>query len=911
MEVNHKKVWSYKWRRIGNGFAITLGCIIILLMIGLLSFRWSINYIWLDSLQFGSIFITIIKSKILLGFIGFFLFFISAYFTLAWIRKTYLAYFHDERLPALIKNHKESRLLLFGISFLVGTVGSMIVQGIGWEPLLKAIYHSAFGISDPYFKLDLSFYMFILPMLEIGIYVLLGLSLFYLVIEISFYSFFQLYQKSRLAQLHLGFTLAIVGLLLAALHAIKPFHTLLTNKVNMFQESVVHGLSYTDRFVNIPAAYILAGMALLGSIWMIIELYRKNYYRMIIPIVMYVIFVITAQFVSVGVQQFIVSPNEFSKEAPYLEHNLNYTRAAYQLDEVKEKEHPASETLNQEMLTRNKLTLDNVRINDSRPLLEIYNQLQTFRTYYQFQNIDIDRYMIDGAYQQVFIGARELNTVKLPSQAKTWVNEKLRYTHGYGIAMSQVNKITKQGQPKYLMKNIPPEGALDINKPQIYFGEENYNNVIVNSKVDEFDYPSGDENMSTRFEGNSGIPLTGLKRLLFALNEGSFRMLISDQINKDSQLLDTRNIMERVRRIAPFFQYDDDPYIFIREDGSLAWLIDAYVTTDGYPFAEPYAGKNNYIRNSVKVVVDAYTGKVNFYIAEADDPLLKTYANIFPELFTKDIPADIRSHFRYPEKLFTIQAKMYGTYHMENLEVFYNREDFWEFPTEKYYNEDIEMEPYYVTMKLPEYDNEEFMLIMPYTPKKRQNMIAWMGVRNDGNNYGEKVVYRFPKQKNIYGPQQIENRINQDSRISQQLNLWSQGGSEVIRGNLLAIPIEDTMLYVEPIYIESANETSLPEVKQIVMAYGDHIVMEATFEEALDQILQYIDPKRGAEKENNEKDPKKQEVEEGKLPKSDSEKLLQEIAAMFETYQKELSAGNWEKAAKIMTEIETKLKDVE
>jgi uncharacterized protein len=294
--------------------------------------------------------------------------------------------------------------------------------------------------------------MFILPMLEIGISVLLGLSLFYLVIEISFYSFFQLYQKSRLAQLHMGITLAIIGLLLAVLHTIQPFHTLLTNKVNMFQESVVHGLSYTDRFVNIPAAYILAGVALLGSIWMIIELYRKRYYRMIFPIVMYVIFVITAQFVSVGVQQFIVSPNEFSKEAPYLKHNLNYTRAAYQLDEVKEKEHPASETLNQEMLTRNKLTLDNVRINDSRPLLEIYNQLQTFRTYYQFQNIDIDRYMIDGAYQQVFIGARELNTVKLPSQAKTWVNEKLRYTHGYGIAMSQVNKITKQGQPKYLVK---------------------------------------------------------------------------------------------------------------------------------------------------------------------------------------------------------------------------------------------------------------------------------------------------------------------------------------------------------------------------------------------------------------------------------------------------------------------------
>src|SRR5699024_1389845 len=469
-------------------------------------------------------------------------------------------------------------------------------------------------------------------------------------------------------------------------------------------------------------------------------------------------------------------------------------------------------------------------------LLDIYNQLQTFRTYYQFNDMDIDRYEIDGDYEQVFIGARELSTNDLPEQAQTWVNRMLRYTHGYGVSISHVNQVTSQGQPEYLVQNIPPEGQIDITRPQIYFGEESYPNVIVNSKVDEFDYPTGEENESHRFEADSGITLNGFKRFLFALDEGSFRILVSDQITKDSQLLATRNIMDRVNRIAPFFQYDDDPYIFVREDGTLAWMIDAYLSAENYPYSEAFNGRENYIRNSIKVVVDAYTGEVDFYVADPEDPLLQTYMNIFPDLFTTEIPEDVQNHFRYPADLFKIQASMYGTYHMSNLEIFYNREDFWQFPTEKYFNEDIEMEPYYMTMKMPEHDEEEFVLMMPYTPKKLQNMIAWMGVRNDGDNYGEMFVYRFPKQKNIYGPQQIENRINQDSEISKELNFCSHGESEVIRRNLLAISIEDTVLYFEPVYIESSNETSLPEVKQVIMAYGDNIVMEDTFDKALAEI---------------------------------------------------------------------------
>lgn len=906
----------HRLRKFGKGGGIIIAVLFILLLLGFSTFRWFTNYIWMDTLDFESVYITIFTSKIVLAVTGFVLFAAVTYITLWWIRRSYLSHFSRQQLPPIFLSRKTSTLLMLLGALIVGAFGSSIVQGVGWEPALKMLKHASFGIKDPYFGMDVSFYMFVLPFLKFAVYLLLGLSIFFLLLEIGAYSAFHMYRMNRSAQLHLGITLAVIGVLLAALHALAPYETLLTDRVNIFQKSVISGMSFTDKVINIPKAYILAGVALIATIWMIVLLVRGRLHKIMVPIILYIAFVVVGQGASIITQQFIVSPNEFSREKPYLEHNLTFTRAAYDLDDIKEEENPGNDTLSEEMVKRNELTINNVRLNDSRPLLDIYNQLQTFRTYYKFNNMDIDRYEIDGKYEQVFIGARELNTDGLPSQAKTWVNRTLRYTHGYGVAMSHVNKVTKQGQPEYMMKNIPAEGDLDLTRPQIYFGEEDYPNVIVNTKVDEFDYPTGDENQSNRYEERTGIPLKGLNKLLFALDEGSARMFVSDQLTKESQLLQTRNIMDRVERIAPFFEYDKDPYIFVRDDGSLAWMIDAYLSAERYPYSEPHKGNENYIQNSVKVTVDAYSGEVNFYVANPDDPLLKTYQKIFPNLLTEDIPEDVQTHFRYPTKLFEIQAEMYGTYHMSNLEVFYNREDYWQFPTEKYFNEDIEMEPYYITMKLPDKDEEEFVLMMPYTPKKRQNMISWIGVRNDGEHYGEKIVYRFPKQKNIYGPQQVENRINQDSRISKELNLWSQGGSKVIRGNLLAIPIEDTVLYVEPIYIESNNETSLPEVKQVVMAYEDQIVMEESFDKALETILSQIDPelaekdKTGDEDKNKDKDQEAPE-EDGKAsgtpPIVDADETLSEISDMFESYRKAISDGKYEEAGKIMEEIEAKL----
>ncbi len=901
-----------RWKKRGNRIGIIIGIVLLLLILGIASFQWIIDYIWMDHLGFKTVFTTILGSKIMLGVIGFLLFSILMYITLSWIRKSYIGHLSKEQLPAFITKKKQSIPAMLGISALVGLVGSSIIQGIGWEPLLKLLNHATFAETDPYFNMDISFYVFILPFIKFIVYVLLGLAIFFVAIEIAAYSVFHMYRMSRSAQLHMGVTLSFIGILLAGLHVLAPYETLLSNNVNIFQNSVVHGLSYTDDLVNIPAAYILAGAAIIGTIWMIISLARGKITAMAVPVIAYVVLLIAAQGVSVAVQQFVVSPNEFSRESPYLQHNLEYTRAAYDLENISEEEHPATPSLDADMIERNELTVNNVRINDARPLLDIYNQLQTFRTYYQFNDIDVDRYEIDGEYQQVFVGARELSTQDLPEQAHTWVNRTLRYTHGYGVAMSHVNELTAQGQPQYMLSNLPPKGDMDISRPQIYFGEQNdYENVIVNTDVDEFDYPSGEENMSTRYEEEEGIPMTFMNRLLFAINEGSFRMLVSDQVSSESLLLETRNIMDRVQRIAPFFEYDSDPYIFVRDDGSLAWMMDAYLTAERYPYAEAYQGQESYIRNSVKVVVDAYTGAVNFYPVETEDPLLQTYQNIFPDLFTAEIPEDVQAHFRYPERLFKIQATMYGTYHMTNLEVFYNREDNWEFPTERYFNEDIEMEPYYVTMSLPGYEEEEFILMTPYSPRNRQNMVAWMGVRNDGENYGEMFVHRFPQQRNVYGPQQIENRINQDSRISQELNLWSQGGSEVIRGNLLTIPIEDTIMYVEPVYIESSNQTSLPEVQQIIVAYEDEIVMAETFDEALEQILSLVDPDFETDVEVPEEpvdpDEEMEDPAEQEDPLQGADEVLSELSELFDAYQDALSNGDWEEAGSIMAEIEAYL----
>jgi len=460
-----------------------------------------------------------------------------------------------------------------------------------------------------------------------------------------------------------------------------------------------------------------------------------------------------------------------------------------------------------------------------------------------FGDVDIDRYRIGGAQRQVMLAARELDVTRLSAPARTWVNEHLVYTHGYGLVMSPVNRISEEGMPEFLLKDIPPSTVPDlaITHPQIYFGEHTDRYVVTNTRVQELDYPRGDENVYTTYQGRGGIPLGVLRRLAFAYRFADSRLLLSSDISTKSRLLFARDLPARVRRIAPFLAYDEDPYLVLA-GGRLKWILDAYTTTDRYPYATPLSGIN-YMRNSVKVIVDAYDGTVDFYLVDSADPLAVSFAGVFPELFkpAAAMPAELAAHLRYPVDLFRIQARVYATFHMRDPRVFYNREDVWTIPTELFGNETVPVEPYYVTMRLSDAPTPEFILILPFAPAGRDNMIAWMAARNDAPHYGELVVYRFPKDRLAFGPMQVESRINQDPGISQQLTLWNQEGSRVIRGNLLVIPMENALLYVEPLFLQ-AERSQLPELKRVIVASGPRIVMEESFEAAMARLLGVATP---------------------------------------------------------------------
>ncbi|HCR17859.1 MAG TPA: hypothetical protein DIU35_10285 [Candidatus Latescibacteria bacterium] len=571
-------------------------------------------------------------------------------------------------------------------------------------------------------------------------------------------------------------------------------------------------------------------------------------------------------------QKLIVEPSELEKEAPYIQYNIEATNRAYGLDKIEEQSFEASEDLSWGDIEENPLTIRNVRIWDERPLKQTYQQVQEIRPYYVFPGVDVDRYTVDGVYRQVMLSARELDTNRLPSQARNWVNERLQFTHGYGVALSPVNHVSPEGLPKLMVKDIPPiaDQGLEVDRPEIYYGERTFAHVVVKTGIQEFDYPKGDENQFTTYQGSGGVELGGFfRRVAFAIRLMDVNLLLSNYISAESRILFQRQISDRVRKVAPFLFYDSDPYMVISE-GRLFWIQDAYTTSDMYPYSTRWRNIN-YIRNSVKVVVDAYNGAVTFYQMDTEDPIIRAYAQIFPSLFEpiESMSTELKSHLRYPIDLFRIQAARYRDYHMQDVQVFYNQEDLWEIPNEIYSDRAQMMQPYYIIIKLPGEDKEEFLLMVPYTPAKKDNMIAWLAARCDGENYGHLLVYKLPKDKLIYGPMQIEARVDQQPEISSQLTLWGQRGSEVIRGNLLAIPIERSFLYVEPIYLQARQEpeeqqfsgegggeggapqgqrgrqprrqeersTAIPELKQVIVAFGGQVIMRSTFDEALTALF--------------------------------------------------------------------------
>ncbi|MGE5772519.1 MAG: UPF0182 family protein [Hyphomicrobiales bacterium] len=713
-----------------------------------------------------------------------------------------------------------------------------------WGVLLQFLYQVPYGASDPLYDKDIGFYFFSLPAyVVIKNWMLLTLFLSALFAGAIYWVHGDIeydVQRRSMSPAAIAHGSALLGLFFA----VKAWSYGLDRYLLLYGDNgVVVGASYTDIHVELPVLWLLVGLSIIAAVaaWANVKLCNFR-----IPVAAAVV-VFGGSFVLSGVipvlfKRVFVKPSELQLEKPYIQRNIALTQLAYNLHQITAKPFPAEQDLTFKTLEANKATVDNIRLWDWHPLMDAYVQLQEIRTYYKFHDVDVDRYWLDGAYQSVMLSARELKSSLLPPNAQTWVNRHILFTHGNGVIMSPVTRKTADGLPVFYLRDIPPgsTGGPEIREPRIYYGEETNSYVIVKGSTPEFDYPKGKDNIYAAYDGTGGVSIgTFLRKNLFAWHFSDINLLLSSYITGDSRIMIRRNIQERVRTIAPFLRLDRDPYLVV-SSGSLYWMQDAYTTSDFFPYAQPAHNLGlNYIRNSVKVVVDAYNGTVDFYLMDSADPIAATYQRIFPGLFKPfaAMPPDLQTHIRYPEDLFRIQAEIYQVYHMEAADVFYNREDLWQFPREPEGGGTTLMAPYYIIMRLPGETQAEFFLMLPMVPSRRDNMIAWLAARCDPPDYGKLIVYEFPKDKLVYGPFQIEALINQNTEISQQLTLWNQMGSRVIRGNLLVIPIENSILYVSPLYLR-AVQGQLPELKRVIAAYGDRVVMKETLPEALAALFE-------------------------------------------------------------------------
>lgn len=855
------------------------------------------EWLWFNSLSYGSVYVTILKTKVLLFFAA------AAIFAAIFLGNLVLA----TRLSpkgktvlwpwALLEGELASLkvAMIMGIAFLCFIFG-MVAQG-NWELVLRFFNQQDFGSVDPVFHKEVSFYVFSLPFLQLlkgwiqGVFVVtvLGSGAIYF---LGYMGQRMKFDYARSVLVHACSLVAIVLGTFAWGYWLDIWDLVFSER------GVAFGASYTDIHAQLPAQWILI-VAVLVFTGILIVAFTTRKRRLLtygIAIWIVVSIVVAGVFPSL-MQRLQVQPNEFALEKPYIEYNIQATREAFALNRIEEQSFPAEEMPTSLDIINNEITINNIRLWDHRTLLDTYNQIQAIRLYYDFNDVDVDRYYIDGTYQQVMLSARELSADKLAGEAQTWVNRRLQFTHGYGVTLSPVNEISPEGLPILTIKDIPPVGDIPIDVPQIYFGEKTDEYVIVNTNTQEFDYPMGDSNIYGEWQGEGGVSISGLlQRAIYAWQLNDFNILISSEMTADSRILYYRNIDERVNRLAPFLQLDGDPYMVIVE-GRLYWIQDAYTTTTNYPYSEPFEGNVNYIRNSVKVVIDAYEGDVTFYISDPEDALIQTYQSIFPELFMpiEQMPEPLRQHIRYPEGMFTIQAKVYQNYHMQDAQVFYNKEDLWSFPKEVYSGAEQVMQPYYVIMQLPnEEDKEEFLLMLPFTPVNKNNTVGWLAARCDGENYGKLLAYIFPKDKLVYGPSQIENRIQQDITITEQLALWARGGSRVIRGNLLMIPLGTSNIFVEPVFLQ-ADAGGLPELKRVIVAAGVQIAMKPTLGESLAAIF-------GAEAVPTV--PGEEPVEPGGETTSYVAGLIAQAQQHYSNAQQYLKEGDWTGYGKELAALE-------
>ena len=822
------------------------------------------EYLWFNSLNLGSVFVKMLMYK----FTNFAIFFFIP-FAILILNKYALYKASHEFLGEPLKYPLWIDLF---ISLIFAIVASR-----NWLNLVYFINSVDFNIKDPIFNLDASFYVFKLPFIQTIFAVITATILLTISISVVYYIFIFRWVKSfeefkelfpHAGYVHMAILISLF-FILASIYFYLVRYDVLTAPTH---EIVICG--YTDVNVRIPALTIACFVSIIIAALSFYFIYHRNPEKLLLIYIAFFVFLIFLLVVIPGmVQKFKVEPNELAVEEKYIKYGINYTRFAYGLN-VKRISYPVSEVLNPEVIKKNWEVFENIRIWDHRPLLDVYRQIQQIRTYYYINDVDVDRYYLDGKYTQVMISARELSVDLLPPNAKTWINQHLIYTHGYGVVASPVNIVSEGGLPDLIVKDIPPKGKIKVVRPEIYFGEVTNNYVVVNTLQKEFDYPAGEENVFTTYNGTAGVKLDSfLKRWLFSIKLRDVNLMLSNYITSESRILLHRNIKERVYTIAPFLKYDKDPYIAVI-NGRLYWIIDAYTTLSKFPYSATYEDFN-YIRNPVKVFIDAYNGTVEFYVIQKE-PVINTLIKAFPELFKQkeEMDSEKIKHIRYPVGLLEIQALIYSVYHMEDVKTFYNREDIWEIPMELFEDVKINMEPYYVITVLPGCNKSEFILMLPFTPKGRDNIIAWLAARCD-ENYGELILYEFPKGKLVYGPMQIEARIDQDAEISKLFTLWGQAGSKVIRGNLLVIPVGGSIIYVEPIYLK-AEKAQIPELRGVILAHGSHLKMYPSLNDAVKALIE-----KGAEIT---------ERKERTLKYEDLVKLA------IETYKKaieEITKGNW------------------
>ncbi len=877
---------------------VVIGIILIVLIVISALSRLYVDWLWFISLDFAGVFKTTLFTRWAIGITVF-----LAAFTFIFANLTLTRRYLGRRLEMsnddgreIIYNEQlgwDKILRSTNIGWVLGFLSVLLAMVLGFTAadkwiIVQQYFNSVpFNLKDPIFSRDIAFYVFNLQFYQLLYGLLMPILILTAILVGMVYLIMASFKFIEFDLKELNWPKAHLIVILSVIFLCKSWgYKLASYGILYSSNGVVFGAGYTDVHARLLAYKILMVVTIIVAAVLLLNLLIKRMNWVLISLGLWVGAAIIFGGVYPGVvQKLAVEPNELNREKPYIENNIEYTRAAYGLNTVETKPFEMEYDLTWNDLQNNQATIQNVRLWDWQPLKTTYQSIQEIRPYYKFHDIDIDRYIINGQYRQVMLAPRELSQENIP---QTWINRKLEYTHGYGLTMSPVNEVAQEGLPVMFLKDIPPRSSIDleVTRPEIYFGEEPSSYVIVNSKTPEFDYPMGTQNARCTYQADSGIKMGSLvQRAIFAWVLGDYKLLLSSQVEADSQLLIYRNIMERVQKIAPFLYFDEDPYVVV-DDGKVYWIMDAYTTSESYPYSEPFDGRKNYIRNSVKIVIDAYSGRTTFYMADDQDPVILSLARVFPGLLQSldRMPEGLKSHIRYPEDLFAVQANMYTIYHMTDPSVFYSKEDRWNIPQEIVGEKVEHVDPYYIIMQLPEEDKPEYILMLPFTPNTKQNMIGWLCGRSDGENYGKLKVYDFSKQELIYGPMQIESRIDQNSDVAQQMTLWNQKGSRVYRGNLIVIPIKNSMLYVEPIYLQ-AEQSQIPELRRVIVVYGDTVVMEPTLQAALVKVFgqngQTIKPDPGA-------DPTPGSVVEDTL-----EDIARQAKSYFDKAQNALKSGNW------------------